>query len=240
MTAQISEVALGKGDHVVCFYGSQSELFEIVGRYLADAARTRTVAIVIATDAHQRAFEEQLDAAGIDPIKARWNGALVSRDAAVTLARSMPDGRIDAGAFDRVIGGIIREASEAWRPVRVYCEMEALLWDAGDVLEAIELEQLSNQLGQQLPFSRLCAYRSASVAGHEHAAALQDVCHLHSSVLPVQNGYTHDPPGTDSVIAQVSGRFPASSDAPRAARQFVANVLQEWGYGDDWCATLGS
>ena len=47
---------------------------ETVGRYLADAARTRTVAIVIATDAHQRAFEEQLDAAGIDPIKARWNG----------------------------------------------------------------------------------------------------------------------------------------------------------------------
>src|SRR5215213_10199932 len=52
--------------------------------------------------------------------------------------------------------------------------MVALLWEAGDVLAAIDLETLWNELaGERL--SLYCAYRSDSVMGHEQAGALHEV-----------------------------------------------------------------
>ena len=78
----------------------------------------------------------------------------------------------------------MRRAAATGRPVRAYGEMVALLWEHGDVLAAIELEELWNDLGRELDFSLLCAYRSASVQGDEHAQALEQVRLLHSSELP--------------------------------------------------------
>jgi hypothetical protein len=42
--------------------------------------------------------------------------------------------------------------------VRVFGEMVSLLWDAGLIDAAVELEVLWNELGVQYPFSLLCAY----------------------------------------------------------------------------------
>ena len=96
----------------------------------------------------------------------------------------MRDGRIDRNAFFAEIGGVIRDAGRTGRPVRAYGEMVALLWDAGDVLAAIDLETLWNELSGELPFSLYCAYHSESVAAQEHAEALHEVCRLHSAVVP--------------------------------------------------------
>ena len=87
-------------------------------------------------------------------------------------------------AFFEVIGGVIRDAVGTGRPVRAYGEMVALLWEAGDVLAAIDLETLWNELASELPFALYCAYHSESVAANEHADALHDVCRLHSAVIP--------------------------------------------------------
>jgi anti-sigma regulatory factor (Ser/Thr protein kinase) len=103
--------------------------------------------------------------------------------------------------------------------------MVALLWDAGDVLAAIELEELWNELGRELQFSLLCAYRSESVTAPEHADALQRVCHLHSSVL-----HRCPPPAPALVGVEISAEFPANRDAPRFARYFVADALASWGH----------
>lgn len=104
-------------------------------------------------------------AAGIDPAESRRAGTLVWLDAAATMARFITEGRIDRDAFDRVIGAVVRQARESGRPVRVFGEMVSLLWDAGHVLTAIELEELWNELRRDLPFSLLCAYHSESVRG---------------------------------------------------------------------------
>jgi anti-sigma regulatory factor (Ser/Thr protein kinase) len=214
----LEDIAVGAHDHVVRFYERDSELSEAAGRYLIEGARAGEVAIVVATEAHHRAFDAELAAAGIDPAESRRAGALVSLDAGLTMARFIAEGRIDRDAFDRVIGTVVRHADESGRPVRVFGEMVSLLWDAGHVLTAIELEKLWNELRRDLRFSLLCAYRSESVSGSEHAESLAQVCHLHSSVLR-------------SAESEVSGRFPAEHGAPGEARRLVAHALGRWGHG---------
>jgi MEDS: MEthanogen/methylotroph, DcmR Sensory domain/Histidine kinase-like ATPase domain len=195
---------------------------------LSDAARTGAAAVVIATAAHRHAFEAELDAAGIDPALACREGRLIMLDASATMAAFMPDGQVDSAAFREVVGSVLRQAGAGGRAVRAYGEMVALLWDAGDVLGAIELEELWNDLGRELSFSLLCAYQSESVSGAEHAQALQQVCHLHSSVLAPRDV----PAAALSARGGVSAEFAGDCDAPRSARHFVADVLARWGHAE--------
>jgi hypothetical protein len=171
----------------------------------------RAAAVAIATGAHLEAFAEELDAAGIDVAEAVSEGRLVLIDAVATLAELTPGGRLDPDVFHDLIGGVIRRAGRAGRPVRAYGEMVALLWDAGHVVAAIDLEKLWNELGRELRFSLLCAYPSSSVCGSEHAEGLREVCALHSSV---------------------SRHFVGGRHAPRAARRMVGDALERWDYGD--------
>ena len=227
MVLEVADVASEPGDHVVQFYEHASELAQTVGRYLIDASRSGGVAVVIATEAHRRAFELELRAAGIDPAAGGRQRTLIWLDAAATLAAFMPEGRIDRAAFREVVGTVVRQAGETGRPVRAYGEMVAILWDAGDVLGAIELEELWNELALELPFSLLCGYHSDSVAGPEHQEALQQVCRLHSSVH-------HAPCRSDAEdlgqAIELSAEFAAELDAPRYARHFVTDALTGWGH----------
>ncbi|MGA9859212.1 MAG: MEDS domain-containing protein, partial [Solirubrobacteraceae bacterium] len=129
------DIGVGPGEHAVVFYEHDAGLAATVGGYLADALRDGAVAIVVATGAHRRAFEAELAAAGIDTADACQDGALILLDAAELLAQLMPAGRVQRAAFRRVIGGVVRKGTESGRPVRVYGEMVALLWEAGALLD---------------------------------------------------------------------------------------------------------
>jgi anti-sigma regulatory factor (Ser/Thr protein kinase) len=223
MVVELEEIGLDANDHVVHFYERDSELAGTVGRYLTRAARNGAAGIVIATEDHRRAIEADMEAAGVDPAKGCSDGTLILLDAAATMAAFMIDGRIDRDAFRHVIGSIVCRAVDTGRPVRVYGEMVALLWDAGNVLAAIELEELWNDLGRELQFALLCGYHSGSVNGAEQEEALRQICHLHSAVLDAASSNHLDaqwPTG-----AEVSADFPADLAAARAARQFVADGL---------------
>ena len=113
----------------------------------------------------------------------------------------------------------------------VYGEMVALLWDAGGVLAAIELESLWNELAEDRQFSLLCGYPSASVTGPEHAEALQQICHLHSSV--VETTPCTDAPNSHLEPNEKTADFAAEPGAPGAARRFVRDHLRQWGYADE-------
>lgn len=121
-------------------------------------------------------------AAGVD-LGAGGGQAVVWLDAGEVLARFMPAGGIDAEAFDREVGAVVTNAAATGRPVCVYGEMVQLLWDGGQVVAALELERLWNELIAEQRCSLMCAYRSSSVSRIEHAESLQRVCELHSSIL---------------------------------------------------------
>ncbi len=232
MTIDLRDVALESGDHVVQFYEREVDLFEVVGRHLARAVRAQETSVVIASATHRRAFETELERAGIDTVEARRTGRLAMFDAASTMTKFMVEGQIDREIFCSVLADILDKAEdEVGRQVHVYGEMVALLWDAGDVLAAIELESLWNDLAEWRPFSLLCAYPSASVAGSEHAEALRNICHLHSSVL--QSAHRLDAPYSFSAVSERTANFAADPGAPGAARKFVRDVLRESGHADE-------
>lgn len=212
MNIQTPGKIAGRREHVVQFYDRESDLARAVGGYLTRALGAGDVSIVIATPDHRAAFREELAARGV-AVAAVDSDAIVWVDAATTLARFMPDGRIDPDAFRTVVGGVVRAAGRSGHEIRAYGEMVGLLWDAGDVLGAIELEKLWNELARELDFSLWCAYRGHSLAVHEHADELHDVCCLHTCVI-------------DAATA----RLAAGADSPLAARRFVSSVLSRRPY----------
>lgn len=62
------------------------------------------------------------------------------------------------------IGPLLRRADKVGRQVRVFDEMVSMLWDAGLVDAAIEVEAMWNELGGQYPFSVLCVYPTRPVS----------------------------------------------------------------------------
>jgi anti-sigma regulatory factor (Ser/Thr protein kinase) len=226
MALELEEIRAGAGQHVVQFYEDDTELAQTIGNYLTVALADGAVAIVIATEAHRRLFAAELEGAGVDLRAASLDGTLVMLDAAATMAAFVDSGQVDHAAFASTVGSVVRRAVDTGRPVCAYGEMVALLWEAGDVLAAIELETAWNDLARELPFGLACAYRSQLVQGHEHAEALHQVCHLHTSVIGSPPGKRPDAPRA----SEVSAHFQRERQAPAAARHFVAEVLEGWGH----------
>ena len=227
MTPLLADIPLVQGDHVVQFYERDAELAHNIGRYLVDGLRAGAAAIVIATEAHREAFLTEIAAAGLDPLQQRDDGGLVLLDAAETVAMFIRDGQVDRDAFRRVIGPVVGDAGNGRRPVLAYGEMVALLWEEGNVVGAIDLEEAWNELSLEFSFTLVCGYSSESVTTDGLAEALEQVCHLHSSVVnpPVSHRPSVDPAG-----AQASADFDPEFSAPRAARRFVTEVLDGWGH----------
>lgn len=180
----------GSGGHAVVFHRSGDELAGKVSAYLRQALREGGAAIVIATPEHQRAISARLTRAGVNVAAAEAAGAFATLDAIETMSRFMVACSPDAASFWQVISPLIRAATEAFKPVQVFGEMVALLWDLGQVNAAIEVEAMWHELAAQYPFSLLCAYPAESVGGDHHKDALAEVCRVHSSVAGAMPGHT--------------------------------------------------
>ena len=212
--------------HVVQFYRHEEELADRVAGYLRDALLGDGVAVVIATAAHRRAFEARLTRAGADLAAAVGNGTYLALDANDTVHALMAGGRLDGDRLDRVVGGLIRHAGRraGFRgPIRAYGEMVAVLWEAGLVNAAVQLEEMWDSLSVRHSFSLLCGYPASTVSADGHLAAFAEVCRLHRSV--VGGG----PPRTASGATRT---FALSGDAPAAARHFAVDAVRRLGAAD--------
>jgi hypothetical protein len=238
------------GGHVVQFYGHEEELADRVAGYLLGALQDDGVAVVIATAAHRRSFERRLTRAGVDLAAAARAGTYRTLDAGDAVRALTTGGQLDRGAFDRVIGRLIADAGQGERPVRAYGEMVALLWDAGLVNDAVQLEEMWGSLGLSHSFSLFCSYPARSVTGDGHLEAFAEICRLHGSVVggwpaPAGPSTTRTPAGPAAPRAQAgpgATRAPAGpsatrafalcGDAPAAARHFAVDAVRRLGAAD--------
>lgn len=224
VTASSPIVALS---HVVQFYNCDDDLTEAVGDYTASAISDGGVALVIATPTHCQAFGARLTDLGIDIAAARLNRALISVDAGSALQRFVTEGQVDPSGFDSEIAQVIMGAAAASRPVFVYGEMVALLWDAGQINAALELETLWNTLGRKIPFSLYCAYPEQFLAGDTDGGLLMEICRLHTSTIEAREGGARRRAlATDR--AEVTCTFQRSLEATRAARRFAIKTMNLW------------
>ena len=183
MTAGTEVFVAGRGEHVVLFYRDEQELAERVSEHLRPAVQDGGLAIVAATPGHRQSAEQRLAEAGVDVAAACERGCYLAFDASETIHRFMVAGRPDPASFWLVISPLLQQAPTAGRPVRVFGEMVALLWDAGQADAAIELEAMWNELGRHYPFSLLCAYPAQPVSCAHHLDALTEVCRVHTQVI---------------------------------------------------------
>lgn len=219
--ALTSDYVASPRDHVVQFYDSDEELAAQVVPYLAGAVTAGGVAVVIATEAHREAFAARLPHPG---------GNIVWVDAAEAMTALLVGDRPARHRFAKVVGDLVRQAAAtaAGRPVRAYGEIVALMWGAGYLTAALELEELWNELGREVGFSLYCAYPQAVVGRDGDREVLDAVCRRHSAVV--------GPPARPAPAG--GGRFPEAvaaflpvAQGPTGARRFVTETLQAWGRG---------
>lgn len=169
-------------DHLVTFYESSSFLAASARRFLLEGLDRGETIIVVATPTHRDAFAAALDDAGHDVTRSRREGRYIELDAAATLAELIIDGQLSRSRFDQVISRFVAEVAATGSGVRVFGEIVALLWEAGDLNLALELEDHWNALIGQIPLPLLCGYPLSGFDSRETNARFHDVCGRHSRV----------------------------------------------------------
>jgi MEDS: MEthanogen/methylotroph, DcmR Sensory domain len=211
--------------HVVQFYGHDDELAERVTGYLLGTLGQGGAAVVIATAARRREFEARLTSAGVDLAAAGESGAYLVLDAEDMAREFIAGDHLDRAGFSRAIGGLMKAAGAGGRAVRAYGETVVMLWDAGFVNAAVQLETLWNELSRTYSFSLFCGYPAGAVTRRRRPGALAEVCRLHGEVAGLPAGL--EAPAAADVPGAVRS-FAFSLDAPAAARHFAVSEMRRW------------
>lgn len=214
-----------QGSHVVQFYGDDQELAANVARFLGEGLAAGGSAVVVATAAHRRAFRAHLPAGAGE--------RLLILDAQELLHRFLAGDRLDGSLFRKEAEQLIGRAAKAGQPVRIYAEMVAVLWDAGQVPLALELEALWNDLATRLPFSLLCGYPARLLATDDRAEAsgVRQVHRLHGDSAMAVRRFSSDlasaPAAREFVITALGSRAqgPDGTDAVIVAAELAANAV---------------
>src|SRR5579883_383107 len=173
--------SLGPGHHAE-FYDDAAYPALAIAAYLAEALRAGGAAVAIAADLHLSELRSALVASDVDVAGEVDRGRLLLLDGDETLAALCRDGEPDDGAFEDVIGRLVRSLAGRFGNVRAFGEMVDILCRSGRASSALALEGLWNHLRASVPFDLLCAY---GLTSFERAGAEPDftrVCDAHGRV----------------------------------------------------------
>jgi anti-sigma regulatory factor (Ser/Thr protein kinase) len=215
-----AQLSLEPHVHGVSFYAHDQGIVDELARFVADGVQREGRAVVVATYKHLETLVGTLRAMGLDPDAPSVAGRLFLLDAEQTLRSFTTDSRLDRGRFRANVVQRVIEAGADGAPVRVFGEMVALLWEAGDVQGALALEAMWNGLLSQHDFELMCAY-PASLIETSSLLEVRAVCDQHSSVHARQQ---HAAPDGDD--AESSRMFLPVTESVRASRKFVVAALR--------------
>jgi signal transduction histidine kinase len=219
----------GSREHVAQFYSKDTYLIDTLSGIIGPALGAGNSAIIVATHTHRQALGRSLKSRGLDLANITKQGRYIALDAADTLAEFMVDGTPDRARFANVIGGLVEGAkSKSQRSGRgptVFGEMVALLWEGGNTLAALQLEQLWNELAREHSFALYCGYPIKGFKGEEDSETFLKICREHSEVRPGES-YAESPIQEDGLrnIAQLQQRAQALENEI-AERQTVEREL---------------
>ncbi len=217
MTSSGTEISLG--DHWVRIHREDADLVEDVVAGTGAALRSGRGVVVIATSDHRAKFALGLRRFGVDVEAAEATGRLVELDAAEVAEALLEGDGIDKQRFEQLVARPVRDLVKQYGAVHAYGEIVAVLWADGQVLAALELEQLWEGLIAELPLSLLCGYPADVVERGGAVAQYQALCDAHSHVQSA-------PPTLP--FAEVNRQFPRTTAALRDVRHFVEETLRSW------------
>jgi signal transduction histidine kinase len=195
--------ALTESGHFAQFYEIDKFLLQALGDFIGTGLRAGEAAIVVATPEHRAGLADLLQGSGLDLDAAQATGQYVALDAAELLSQFVVDGMPEPGRFAEIFGGLVGQAATSGRPVRVFGEMVALLWAAGNYAGTVQLEALWNGLRETHPFVLFCAYPITGLDGEALAQPFSDVCLAHAHLIPAES-YTALP-GPDERTRAIIG-----------------------------------
>ena len=229
MAIGTSDLTFEPERHIVQFYEDDRDLVSLVTPFLVAGLMGGEVVIVVAEAAHRGALDAAIAATGVDLAAVSAAGRYIVLDAHETLSALAKNGQPDPDRFDGRIGDLIRAASAGDRPVRIYGEMVAILWDRGDLFGAISLEALWNEREARHPFSLYCAYPLTAIANAGNLVAAKQVRDHHSSlVTPTDYPLLRSLPSCLGGEAEASSFFAPVPFASSAVRRFITATLTAW------------
>lgn len=175
------------GEQVAQFYEDDAFLVSQVADAAAEALERGEAVLVIATGTHCDAIADAVGRHGLELGPVRKSGQYRSVDAAAALARFTERGQMNGRRFNEHIGGLVRRACAEWSAVRVFDEMDALLWERDEAGAAERLEALWNELGRTCRFALLSAYPMRAFRRVGDAEPFEHIWRSHASVIPAES-----------------------------------------------------
>jgi hypothetical protein len=173
--------------HTVQFYTEDEFLLKGLCGFVRTALSDGQSVVLIMTRAHRKGLDECLRLAGVKVTGAAKAGRYISLDAAQTLATFMDGAAPARKKFFSKIGSLISRAKRAAlakdKPVAVFGEMVAVLWEQKQFTAAIELEKLWNDLIKTHNIYLRCAYPASGFDG-DMKVPYATICAEHSQVFP--------------------------------------------------------
>lgn len=216
--------------HVLDLYREDSDLVDHVSGLAERALAEGGAVVAILTGAHLEALEARLRAGGADLSAAAEAGRYVPVDAQEMLSGFLVGARLELLALRQVVDRVLERATAGGRAggLHVLGEGVALLWDAGLVAEALELEAEWDAAARRDGFFLYCGYSFEAMAEHVDLAALHAACELHSGMVPPVRTQIPAPrlaAGTPPAPAERWQYFLPFPRAIRGVRAFVAEVV---------------
>lgn len=187
-------------EHQVIFYEQEQGFLSQVADFLGAGLAQGDACVVIATEAHRDAIATELGRRGALGKHASGTRVYRALDAGEMLSRYMSADWPQPDKFTEVIEPVLAEASQGGRrPLRLFGEMVAMEFEAGNQEAAIRIEELWNALGERHRFSLLCAYPIGQASRMRDYTSLIRICAEHNKAdLPAGlwvSGYLEAAPG---------------------------------------------
>jgi hypothetical protein len=222
---------LAPHNHTVQFYEDERFLYESVADFVAQGLDQGEPAVLVCTEAHQRAFVRTLELKIPELRKVVMSGLLRFIDARAMLSLFMRDGMPDEVLVKQHVGEALALAGgrAPGKRIRAFGEMVDLLWRDGNSRAAIRLEELWNDLSHVYCFTLLCAYDITNFNQSSDIGPLLEVCDRHSHTVPAES-YRDDWGAEEKQRAllrlqQRAGAFHAESEQRKALEQALRIAL---------------
>ncbi len=220
----------GNATHLVQFYENDSFLIDTLSSWFDAGLRSGGACIYIGTPSHRRSLEERLKAKCIALDSMRNTGRFVCLDAASMLSRLLVNGWPEQTHFNHEVEGRVAAAA-CHGNVRIFGEMVALLWREGKSREALRLEEIWNDFIKNHPIALCSAYPINDLSAAATEAALQQICAMHSIVIPAESYTALNSPAerlrSIAVLQQKARRFEAEAARREATERLLCEQQQK-------------
>ena len=175
--------------HYVQFYENEAFLHEVASDFLSAGLQAHDQLVVLATEAHRSEIFAQMRARRWDVDAILRAGQLTIIDASSALEQALRDDSVGVDGVPNELSELVRRhrAIAPHQRVRLYGEVAGLLLKHDRPSLCRALEEGCNRLSLEHPLTFLCAYHVDPLAPRRAEALVQQICGLHSHVLPSEH-----------------------------------------------------